>query len=352
MKSYLNNQCFKIEKKIYHKIKKIHQNKLLMNLIINYLIYLNLKFENFLHNKKTKIRPNYFLLNEMKIFNEYIDAVIKFKNFSDNTKYSSLNFSKEKKHNNLFNKLWTNYSFDEYKKERLGRYIKRIKLNKLNNIIKNKKIVDFGCGHGNFLISCSIFGAKECIGIDFGKDSIGYAKKILNKFKKKLKFKTKVKFYCRSVYNSKLKKNYFNLAIQNGVFHHLKNENKAYKEVYRVLEPNGYFWVYTIGGGCVKDFVQKFTQKILNNINNDDKINFIRKINLSTNKQYFLGDTFSAEYNITDINLIKKKLKKIGFRFVKQLNGYYPTDFDLPTKKINFFRERFGAGDLRLLFQK
>ena len=33
--------------------------------------------------------------------------------------------------------------FDEFRKERLSRYIKRIKINKLQTLIKNKRIVDF-----------------------------------------------------------------------------------------------------------------------------------------------------------------------------------------------------------------
>ena len=55
-----------------------------------------------------------------------------------------------------------------------------------------------------------------------------------------------LQFKVATVYDTKEKKNTFDLAIQNGVFHHLKNESKAYKEVYRVLKPAGYFWVYTV----------------------------------------------------------------------------------------------------------
>ena len=72
--------------------------------------------------------------------------------------------------------------------------------------IKGKKIIDFGCGHGNFLIACYILGAKECIGIDYGKDSINFAKKIC----KKLKIpENSVKFLKTEVYNSRQKKRIF-----------------------------------------------------------------------------------------------------------------------------------------------
>ena len=248
----------------------------------------------------------------------------------------------------MFQKLWVNYTFDEYKKERLGRYIKRIEINKIQGLIKNKKIVDFGCGHGNFLMSMIKFKPKKCVGIDYGKNSIDYA----NKFRKKFYPDQNISFLIRSVYQSKLKKNYFDFAIQNGVFHHLDYENKAYVEVHRVLKSGGYLWVYTDGGGGIRDFVWDLSQKLLKNIDNNIIQNQIRSIGLTTNKEYHLGDGLSARYRHTDLKGIKAKFKKIGFKYIRQLNGGFKTDFDYPYSKDKYFRKKFGSGDLRLLFQK
>ena len=263
-------------------------------------------------------------------------------------KLKTQNFKLERNHKSLFQKLWVNYSFNEFKDERLGRYNKRIKINKLQPMLKNKKIVDFGCGHGNFLMSILNFKPKECIGIDYGKDSIKYA----NKFKKKYFSKQNISFLTRSVYRSKLNKNYFDFAIQNGVFHHLEDENKAYKEVFRVLKKGGYFWVYTDGGGGIRDFVWDLSQQLLQNIDNNIVQNQIRSIGLSTNKEYHFGDGLSARYRHTDLASIKIRLKKIGFKFIKQLNGGFKTDFDYPFHKDKFFKKKYGSGDLRLLFKK
>ena len=45
-------------------------------------------------------------------------------------------------------------------------------------------------------------------------------------------------------------------------------------------------------------------------------------------------------------------LIKIGFKFVRQLKGGYETDFDKPYIKDKYFNQKFGSGDLRLLFKK
>jgi ubiquinone/menaquinone biosynthesis C-methylase UbiE len=345
MRSYLNKKLIVLKKKILKKFKNQKKNDLSVKILINYLIYLNLKTEKLLLTKN--FNPELEILKEIKYLHSLVEEIDSFKEFSKkNSKIQ--NFNLEKNHKFLFQKLWTNYTFDEFRKERLGRYIKRIKINKLQILIKNKKIVDFGCGHGNFLMSMAKFKPKECIGIDYGKASIDYA----NKYKKKFFPKHNIFFFIRSVYKSKLKKNYFDFAIQNGVFHHLKNENSAYREVYRVLKTGGYFWVYTVGGGGIRDFVWDLSQKLLQNIDNNIVQNQIRSIGLSTNKEYHLGDGLSARYRNADLPTIKNKLKKIGFKFVKQLNGGFKTDFDYPYYKDKFFNKKFGSGDLRILCQK
>ncbi len=346
-----NLQTQNLRKKIIFNTKKLKNNKLLINFLITRLIFLTLKVENFLYENNIK-DPNIFLRDELVDLNNFIIDLQYFENFSDKDKINNKKFIREETHQELFNKLWTNFNYKQYVEERLGRYLKRIKINNLKSIIKGKKVVDFGCGHGNFLISCALFGATECTGIDYGKDSINFANNIKKKIIKKRKIKTKINFLKRTVYETKLKSNYFDFAIQNGVFHHLNNENKAYKEVFRVLKPGGHFWVYTVGGGGLKDFIAALTQEILIKIPNSKKIEHVRSLGLSTNKEYYLGDSLSAKYRFTNLSNIKKKLEKIGFKFIRQLNGGTKTDFDRPYKKTKFFFKKFGSGDLRLLFKK
>ena len=134
---------------------------------------------------------------------------------------------------------------------------------------------------------------------------------IAQKIKNKLFPKSNISFLNRSVYNSKLKSEYFDFAIQNGVFHHLNNEAKAYKEVHRVLKTGGYFWVYTDGGGGLRDFTHDLFQKIMLKFDNSFVQKNIRSIGLSTNKEYHLGDGLNALYRHSTLEIMKKKLSKI-----------------------------------------
>ena len=137
--------------------------------------------------------------------------ITELKDFQNNKKISKQSFILETTHRSLFNNLWSYFDEKEYKKERIGRYVKRIKINNLIKIIKGKNCVDFGCGHGNFLSALIILGARSGTGIDYGSKSITYAKKIT----KKLNLEKKLKFYCRSAYKTGLKKNSYDFAALN-----------------------------------------------------------------------------------------------------------------------------------------
>ena len=166
----------------------------------------------------------------------------------DDLKLSSDFISKnmEDSHQDLFQELWTRFNEDDYRK-RISDYTYRIKLNNLEPFIEGANCIDFGCGHGNFgqaLIEC---GARSVLGLDFGDASIAFAKKASEMLGVKA-----AQYKVASVYNSGEDSDSFDFAIQNGVFHHLQNEDKAYVEVNRVLKVGGYFWIYTDG----KDNIQ------------------------------------------------------------------------------------------------
>ncbi len=329
--------------------KTINKTNFNYHLIINNLILLNLKIEKILIDKKNKkgnpIKISEKYLEEFKKFLKSLKFLSKFDNFEKiipNTK------NYEETHKILFQKLWTNFNFNEYKKDRINRYLYRIKINNLEKLIKKKKIIDFGCGHGNFLISMVLAGADSGVGIDYGKDALVFAKKI----SRKIGIDKNLKFFNRSVYKTKIKNQSFDFAIQNGVFHHLSDENLAYKEVYRVLKPNAYFWVYTDGGGGIRDLIFDMSQKILNDIDKNYVVEKINQSGITTSKKYHLGDGLNAKYRHTTVNEIKKRLKKIGFKNFRQLNGGLSTDFDKPFYKDKYFKYKFGSGDIRLICQK
>ena len=338
-------KILKIRDKILKKTISLPKTNFVYSFLIPEIILMNLEIENLIFKKNYDPTGDTIKILENL---DYKIGIIKKNNIhSDKKKIEKKNFIKEKSHQELFQKLWTNNTFKEYVSDRIGRYRKRIKINNLKKLIKGKSIIDFGCGHGNFLVAAAMEGCSFGYGIDYGKESINFS----NKVKNKLKLGNKLKFKIGSVYSTKLKSNSFDIAIQNGVFHHLDAPTKAYKELYRVLKKRICLF-YTDGGGGIRDIIGDMSQNILKNININFKINKIRSLNLSYSKQYHMSDNTNAKYEHYDYKTYIKFLKKLGFHNFTQLNGGMDTDFDKPFRKDKYFELKFGSGDLRILCQK
>ena len=152
--------------------------------LINELILLNLKVEKILFDKKIKNgNPIFLALKLLRRLKENLNDLLILKDFSKKKINKKKKFIREKSHKDLFQNIWTNFNLQEYVNERIARYTKRIKINNLSSLIANKRIIDFGCGHGNFLIACYLNKAKYCLGIDYGQKSILFANKIISTLK-------------------------------------------------------------------------------------------------------------------------------------------------------------------------
>ncbi len=87
----------------------------------------------------------------------------------------------EARHHDLFQDLWVNFSESDYE-DRIARYRHRLEINGLaEGFLAGKRVIDFGCGHGNFLHACLGAGAAGGLGIDYGEASIAYANATRNR---------------------------------------------------------------------------------------------------------------------------------------------------------------------------
>ena len=93
-------------------------------------------------------------------------------------------------------------------------------------IIPNGKILDVGCGSGDFLLLMKSLGMK-CYGIEPGSFNDDFAK--YNKLNIKRGSLEEIKFPS----------NFFDVITLNHVFEHVKSPKEVLKELKRILKPNG-----------------------------------------------------------------------------------------------------------------
>jgi 2-polyprenyl-3-methyl-5-hydroxy-6-metoxy-1,4-benzoquinol methylase len=256
----------------------------------------------------------------------------------------------ETMHEDLFQRLWTMFDIEQYKADRIGRYVHRIDLNDIAPLIAGKDCIDFGCGHGNFAHALVTRGARRVLGVDYGEASLRHAEKM----RALLGVPDDViGFRQATVYETGEPSESYDFAIQNGVFHHLDDEDRAYREVHRVLKPGGWFWVYSSGIGAIVQDIWEAARGCLRNVPPTYIIAQLAHLNLATGKRYHLGDGLNAIYRRTSWEELTGRLQGLGFGDFRRLTGGFPTDFDHDVIAADKWgTEKFGSGDLRLVCRK
>jgi SAM-dependent methyltransferase len=256
----------------------------------------------------------------------------------------------EERHHDLFQTLWVNFTEADYE-DRIARYTHRLEVNDLaGGFFEGKRVADFGCGHGNFLHACLRAGAAGGTGLDYGEESIRYSAAARDRLGVPAET---LDFRVGSVYDSGLEGEVFDVAIQNGVFHHLDDEDAAYREVHRILKPGGWFWIYTDGAGAVSHDLWDASVRILKQVPYDAVLEVLDFLGVETNKRYHLGDGLNAVYRHTGYEEFLERLEGYGFTNARRLVGGYATDFDHDVLEADPYGvEKFGSGDIRVLVQK
>ena len=132
--------------------------------------------------------------------------------------------------------------YDQWYKSKLGNFVDKVETELAFFLFKptsGMKILDVGCGTGNFSIKLAEMGCKV-VGIDVSEE-------MLNKARKKAKDKgLDIEFYKMDVYNMDFSEESFDGVFSMAAFEFIKDPQKAYDEMYRVLKKNGNLLIGTI----------------------------------------------------------------------------------------------------------
>ena len=139
--------------------------------------------------------------------------------------------------------------------------------NILNKNIKDKKILDFGCGIGSITEKVSLYSPSQIVGIDISEVSINKAK---NNAKKK---GLNIQYSVDNCEKSKLESNSFDLIYGSAILHHL-NLHSCLKEINRLLKKDGMMvFMEPLGTNPLINLYRKFTP----NDRSQDEHPFIKK---------------------------------------------------------------------------
>ena len=132
--------------------------------------------------------------------------------------------------NSQYNKIGKDYvsGQKEFFSKREDEAIKFIK--KSLTDLENKKILDIGCGNGKDILLFESMKAYDVYWIDTSEFMINEAKKNVSKPNN---------LFVGNIEKTIFKDKFFDIVIGRFSFHYLKNYDKAYHELSRILKKNG-----------------------------------------------------------------------------------------------------------------
>jgi len=131
--------------------------------------------------------------------------------------------------------------YDQWYNSKLGSFVDRVETElafKLFKPHKEMKILDVGCGTGNFSVKLAEMGCKV-VGIDLSE-------KMLNIARAKIKEDLDLEFHKMDACKLEFSDEEFDGVISMAAFEFINEPEKAYKEMYRVLKKNGNLLIGTI----------------------------------------------------------------------------------------------------------
>lgn len=132
--------------------------------------------------------------------------------------------------------------YDDWYKTKLGGFVDQVETDLAFSLFKpgpGMKILDVGCGTGNFSIKLAEAGCKVT-GIDKSEEMLSIARK---------KAKDKgldIDFRVMDVYDLDFPDESFDAVFSMAAFEFIKEPQKAYDEMYRVLKGNSHLLIGTI----------------------------------------------------------------------------------------------------------
>lgn len=136
---------------------------------------------------------------------------------------------------NVYDNKTFSVAYDKMRKDDKGRNANDLveipNFRKLIPNVKEKKILDLGCGYGENDKYCRDLGAKEILGIDISEHMIEIAEK--NNTDENIKYKVMA---MEDI--SKIKEK-FDIVISSLAFHYVKDYEKLIKDIYNLLNDNG-----------------------------------------------------------------------------------------------------------------
>lgn len=152
---------------------------------------------------------------------------------------------------------WEDYCYKKGRRKDRGHRTKRLlEMVNINNL-KGKKLLDVGCGNGQYSVLFAMFGA-DVYGVDITPVGINIAKKIA----KENNISSNCHFSVQNATSLKFKNEKFDIVVMHEVLHHLIKYPGVKEEILRVLKIGGILvCAESLDGNYIFRYARRFTMR-------------------------------------------------------------------------------------------
>jgi len=265
------------------------------------------------------------------------------------TKFKNLDEKGEKDHSQtqtVYGKLWKSLDDNYLIQDTKNILINLFEQNGMNvNILKDKKVLDMGCGSGRFTIALAQLGVKNVIGVDLGEGGI----KIGEKQSKDLDLKN-IQFMKESVLSLPFEDETFDFVFSKGVLHHTGQLENGLEEFHRVLKPGGNGFLYLYGSGGLFWNSRKKMREVMKDIPMNYTLGVLDTIGMPSQRYIFADSWYVPIEEHVERKWLEEFLLNKFSKITKVENSGESTIQSM--SNLPYSNELWGDGELRYFLTK
>ncbi len=218
----------------------------------------------------------------------------------------------------------------------------------LATIIRNKSVIDIGCGSGRFAIALSQMGAKKVTAVDINPQGLETARK----FAKESGI-SNVEFVEHNVLELPFQDESFDFVFSKGVLHHTGDLEKGINEYSRVLKKGGHGFLYLYANGGIYWKSRDKMREVMKLIPMEFTIKVLDSIGMPSRRTIFVDSWYVPIEDYVTSEFVEEKFRSFDYKEIKRMKSNRAFELDkIVLENDEWAKNIWGEGELRYFLTK
>jgi ubiquinone/menaquinone biosynthesis C-methylase UbiE len=218
----------------------------------------------------------------------------------------------------------------------------------LKAIIKDKYVIDIGCGSGRFAIALAQMGSRKVIAVDINNQGLKIAKKSARDLGI-----SNIEFIEHNVLDLPFKDETFDFVFSKGVLHHTGNLKKGVEEYSRVLKKGGSGFLYLYANGGIYWKSREKMREIMQLIPMEFTVEVLNYIGMPSRRTIFVDSWYVPVEDYVTSEFVETTFGDLGFNKIQRLKSHRSFELDkIVLENGDWAKDIWGEGELRYFLTK